>query len=104
MTPVTLRQLGDYDATSEIAVGADGRFTAEHGGYVTAGRRTGRLSRRDLAHLGRLTEAVDLGATHPAQGAVVITLSVGDQSVAWAGAPPTDPLAALVNALVRLTA
>ena len=104
MTPLSLRQAGEYDAASEVTVSADGRYSAEHGGYVTAGRRAGQLSARDRRRLGALTEAVDLGATHPADGAVVTTLAVGDRSVAWAGAPPTAALAALVNALVRLTA
>ncbi len=102
MTAITLRQTGEYDAASEVTVDADGRFSAEHGGYVTAGRRVGRLAGRRLRHLHRLARAVDLDETHPAQGAVVTTLSVGDRSVSWSGAPPTPALAELVGALARL--
>lgn len=104
MRALRLHQSGEYDAASETAVAADGRYTAEHGGYVTGDRRSGQLSTRHRRSLDVLIRAVDLGATHPAQGAVVTTLTIGDRSVAWAGAPPTAPLAALVNALVRLTA
>lgn len=102
MPPLRLRQSGEYDAASEVAVDADGRWSAEHGGYVTAGRREGVLTGRQRRALARLAAAVDLGARHPARGAVVTTLSVGGRSVAWAGAPPTAALAALVGALARL--
>ena len=102
MLAITLCQSGEYDAASEVTVGADGRYTAEHGGYVTAGRRSGALSARQRRRIERLAEAVDLGAWHPAEGVVVTWLEVGGQSVAWSGAPPTPALAALVGALARL--
>lgn len=102
MTPLSLRQSGEYDAASEVTVDAAGRYTVEHGGYVTAGRRSGTLAGRDRRRLGALAEAVDLDARHPDAGAVVTTLTVGGRSVSWAGAPPTPALAALVGALARL--
>ena len=92
MTPIALRQTGEYDAASEVSVDADGRYTAEHGGYVTAGRREGRLS-----------AAVDLDWRSSAPGSFETTLTVGDRSITWAGAPPTPETAALVGALARLT-
>ncbi|WP_412061261.1 hypothetical protein [Rubrivirga sp. IMCC45206] len=103
MTQLALRQSGEYDAQSEVAVDAEGCYTAEHGGYVTGGRRSGRLTACDRRALDRLAAAVDLDARPPAQGAVVTTLVIGGRSVSWAGAPPTPALAALVGALVRLT-
>ena len=102
MRPLRLSQSGEYDAASEVTVDADGRFRAEHGGYVTAGRREGVLTARQRRALARLAEAVDVAARHPAEGAVVTTLEVDSRSVAWSGAPPTAALAALVGALVRL--
>ena len=100
MLALRLRQSGEYDAASEVSVEPDGRFTAEHGGYVTAGRRSGVLSRRQRREIARLADAVDVGESHPARGAVVTTLTLGERSVSWAGAPPTP--AELVGALVRL--
>ena len=100
--PLALRQSGEYDADFEATVDAGGRYAVERGGYATAGRRTGRLSARDHRRLGRLAEAVDLGRKHPAEGAYRSRLRVGAAEVAWAGPPPTAPLAALVNALAAL--
>ena len=100
MTPISLRQTGEYDLASEVTVAADGRYTAEHGGYVTAGIRTGRLSRRQQRELDALAAAIRPSDAAP-QGAVVSVLTVGDVRVAWAGAPPAA-CAALVGALARL--
>lgn len=101
MTPISLRQTGEYDLASEVTVSADGRYTAEHGGYVTAGVRSGQLSPRRQRELDELAAAVRPGDAAPA-GAVVSVLTVGDVRVAWAGAPPTAEVAALVGALARL--
>ena len=103
MTPIALRQTGEYDAASEVSVDADGRYTAEHGGYVTAARREGRLSVSDRRLLDRLSAAVDLDWRSSAPGSFETTLTVGDRSITWAGAPPTPETAALVGALARLT-
>lgn len=104
MRPVALRQTGEYDAHTDVAVDGDGRFRVELGGYVTARPREGRLTGRQRAALARLAEAVDWDAAHPDKGAFQTTLSVGDAAVRWAGPPPTPALAALVGALVSLGA
>lgn len=102
MTPIALRQLGEYDADFEVVVEADGRFSVERGSYVTGGRRTGRITSRQRRALGRLAEAVDTDARHEEDGAVRSALRIGDAEVQWAGPPPTGALAALVRALVTL--
>ncbi len=102
MTPISLRQTGEYDSDAEITVDAAGRFSVELGGYVTAGRRTGTLTRRQQRTLTRRTDAVDLGASHPAESGIQSVLRVGDAEVRWGGPPPTPALAALAGALVAL--
>lgn len=104
MTPLALRQWGEYDADFEAVVEADGRFSVERGSYVTGGRRFGRLSPRQQRALARLAAAVDTGAQRGEAGAVRSRLQIGDAEVRWAGPPPTEPLAALVRALVTLPA
>ena len=93
MPPIHLVQTGESrqagaanDADFEARVGAGGRFTVEGGGYVTRGRRTGRLSRRERA-------------AHSAKGAHRSALDLGTTCVVWAGPPPTDALRSLVGAL-----
>ena len=106
MPPIRLVQTGESrqagaanDADFEARVGAGGRFTVEGGGYVTRGRRTGRLSRRERAALARLAGVVDTRAAHSAKGAHRSALDLGTTCVVWAGPPPTDALRSLVGAL-----
>lgn len=102
MTPLRLRQSGEYDADSEITVDADGRFSVEHGGYVTAGRRYGQATARQQRQLGRLAAAVDTSGRWETAGAMTTWLQIGDDETEWAGAPPTPEIAALLGALLRL--
>ena len=104
--PLVYRQTGSYDADTEVRVEADGAFTVERGGYVTAGRRAGRLGARDLGRLAALAEAVegrDWGAPEGAEG-FRRTLHLGRRHARWWG-PVADvdaALAALVRALDAL--
>ena len=104
--PLLYRQTGAYDSDFQVRVEAGGAVTVEGGGYVTRGRRAGRLGRRDLARLRRLAapvEARDWGAPDGTDG-FTNTLALGSRSVTWWGpAADVDPhLAALVRALGTL--
>ena len=102
MTPLHLRQSGEYDADFEVSVAADGRFWVEGGGYVTRGRREGRLSRRERRAVDRLTGAVVQRGALGAEAAFRTVLQIDGAEVAWSGPPPTEPLRALAGALARL--
>ena len=104
MTPLLLRQTGEYDVAYEVDVDPVGAFSIERGGYATGGRREGWLSMREAAAISRLAAAVDTEQSHPTEGAVVTRLWIGADEVAWAGPPPTDALKALTNALAALGA
>ncbi len=98
---VVYRRTGEYDAASEIAVEPDGTFQAEAGGYVTHGRRAGRLSRRDHAELIRLAAALGppvSGGTWAADGPLA-ELVVGDARFTWQTQAPTPEVEALVRFL-----
>ena len=104
--PLVYRQTGSYDADTEVRVEGDGTFTVERGGYVTAGRRAGRLDARGVDRLVRLAAAVearDWGAPESAEG-FRHALRLGDHETRWWGpAADVDPaLAALVRLLNTL--
>ncbi len=107
MTPIHLRQLGQYDASFEASVDARGLWRVEGGSYVTRGVREGRLSRTQQARLQTLAETVDLGAAHAVPDGArgfTSTLEVGRRTLEWWGPPPTAPLRALAGALAALGA
>ena len=106
MPRITLRQLGQYDASFEAIVEPDGRWQAEGGSYITHGRRSGRLSRSAYLELVSLATGVDLEIPHPiptAEG-FVTELKIGTRSTRWWGPPPTEALRSLSNALASLGA
>ncbi|OZC01688.1 hypothetical protein [Rubricoccus marinus] len=107
MTPIRLRQLGQYDASFEASVDADGIWRVDGGSYVTRGVREGRLSSAEHAAIGALAAAVAMRETHAipedARG-FTSTLDVGGDTLEWWGPPPTPALRALANALAGLGA
>ena len=102
MTPLRLTQTGEYDAAFEVVLEADGQFSIERVGYVTAGRRFGTLTARQARGLEVLAATVDLEGEYILEGAVRSRLEVGGHVLEWAGPPPTPALRALTTALARL--
>ena len=106
LPPVAYRTTGGYDADAEVCIGSDGSFTVEGGGYRTRGRRTGRLSDRQRAHLAALAARVPAREWPVPDGAegFVHELQIGDRRARWWGPPAdVDPdLAAFVAALAAL--
>lgn len=103
LPPLSLRQLGQYDAAFEATVEPDGAWRTDGGSYVTRSAQ-GVLSRRAHRELATLAQAIDLGVHHPQPDAEGFTseLAIGDRVLAWWGPPPTDALRTLVNAFARL--